>query len=217
MISRKQVSANTRELRLTRFIILFIFVSFLQIPIVNAMPILQLDSNYQLLGARGVIIDGWSYDVRFIDSSCDILWRGCDRNRFLFKSEYYARLASQALLDQVFLDFAPHLPFDTVPWATNGITASLAQVWTPFGTYSEQGRLYVNVIHALNFDGIDTDAVIGPGAFKASHNTMTNDAYPQLVYAYWTVPEPSVIALLACSILMLAIVRGKHQHTIQHR
>ena len=73
----------------------------------------------QLLGASGVDVDGTLYDVEFLDGTCVELYSGCDMaSDFTFTTQADAELASQALLDQVFLDGVDL--FDTVPGTTNG-------------------------------------------------------------------------------------------------
>ena len=103
-----------------RIVALVILLAGAHIQTAQALPILQLDSSNQLLGATGVLIDGLSYDVQFIPSSCDLIWSGCDPDKFLFKTLESATTASQALLDQVFLDLGPNLLFDSVPGTLNG-------------------------------------------------------------------------------------------------
>ncbi len=59
----------------------------------------------QLLGASGVDVGGTLYNVDFHDGTCIALFNGCDEvSDFTFQTEESALLASQALLDQVFLD-----------------------------------------------------------------------------------------------------------------
>ena len=88
-----------------------------------------------LYGASGVIVDGSSYNVEFLDGTCISLYDGCDSvSDFTFQSEASAVLASQALLDQVFLD-GPLGMFDTETPLTS--TCSLygffeCITWTPF-------------------------------------------------------------------------------------
>lgn len=74
----------------------------------------------QLMGASGVNVDGNLYDVQFLDGTCIGLYNGCDEiSDFTFQTEASALLASQALLDQVFLD-SPEGMFDSNPPLTNG-------------------------------------------------------------------------------------------------
>ena len=89
-----------------------------------------------LTGATGVDVDGTLYDVEFVDGTCVALFDGCDSvTDFTFSSEADALAASQALLDQVFLDTAQG-DFDADPGLTSGCintTFGVCEVWTPFG------------------------------------------------------------------------------------
>ena len=73
-----------------------------------------------LHGASGVLVDGSLYDVQFLDGTCIDLYAGCvDASGFTFQTPEAALLASQALLDQVFLD-GPAGNFESSPALTNG-------------------------------------------------------------------------------------------------
>ena len=58
-------------------------------------------SGGQLMGATGVEVNGASYDVAFLDGSCNSLYNGCTGLSFTTSSG--ALDASQALLDQVMI------------------------------------------------------------------------------------------------------------------
>ena len=76
--------------------------------------------NGQLMGASDVLVDGYLYDVQFLDGSCIDLYNGCDDvSDFTFQTGADAALASHALLDQVFLDVSSG-SFDGVPSLTAG-------------------------------------------------------------------------------------------------
>ena len=94
----------------------------------------------QLFGASGVDVGGTLYDVEFLDGSCITLFNGCDDvSDFTFQTSLAASVASQALLDQVFLD-GPLGNFDSSPNLTNGCSIGLASTrcWslTPYGPSS---------------------------------------------------------------------------------
>jgi len=73
-----------------------------------------------LAGATGVNVGGTLYDVEFVDGSCIALFDGCDAiTDFEFTTESAAVAASQALLDQVFLN-VPQGTFDDTPFLTVG-------------------------------------------------------------------------------------------------
>src|SRR5262245_15153036 len=68
----------------------------------DAAPIL-ITSNGELVGANGVLVNGTLYDVEFVGGGCPD--NGCDElSDFTFQTFAASSAASQALLDQVFLD-----------------------------------------------------------------------------------------------------------------
>lgn len=193
---------------LVRIAALLVLLTGLQIPDVQAKPVLVLDSNHELLGANGVVVDGWSYDVRFVESSCDFIWSGCVRDRFLFKSEAAATAASHALLDQVLLDIAPHLQFDTVPWATYGIEGDYAQIITPFDSCNTPYQCVYKSVWAFNSSNPDHDQVFTVGVGQGQAN-FSMKSTPVSTFAVWTVSEPTSLTLLVIGIAGFAFHRRK--------
>ena len=103
----------------------------------------------QLMGASGVLVDGGLYDVQFLDGTCIDLYNGCDYvSDFTFQTEASANLASQALLDQVFLD-GPSGNFDSVPGLTNGCNDTTNCVaYTP---YAFVVPAHIDLSRAINY------------------------------------------------------------------
>ena len=100
----------------------------------------------QLMGATGVFVDGTSYNVAFLDGTCIALYDGCDEaSDFTFQTAALATLASQALLDQVFLDGIGL--FDSNPALTNGLThANTGSALTPYyALYDDQGLSLIHI------------------------------------------------------------------------
>ncbi len=155
-------------------------------------------SGGQLLGASGVIVDGSSYNVEFLDGTCIALYSGCDDvSDFTFQTSAAALLASNALLDQVFQDGANL--FDSDPELTAGCT-SLTQcgVRTPYGFSSG----LVLVVTTLN-----RAPPLGDGRFIAGYpggEDLAGD--PLKVYAVWApVPEPGTAVLMGLGLLGLSV------------
>jgi hypothetical protein len=123
----------------------------------------------QLLGASGVIVDGSSYNVGFLDGTCIALYGGCDEvSDFTFQSSSAAELASLALLDQVFIDGSAG-SFDSDPEFTNGCTsAALCGGVTPYG---HLGTSIVLVMSARNVGPLigPTDRVAATAALVDEH------------------------------------------------
>ena len=86
----------------------------------------------QLMGASNVLVDGSFYDVQFLDGTCIERYNGCDDvSDFTFQTQASAVLASQALLDQVFLDGVEG-QFDSDPGLTRGCGGYRCRTHTPF-------------------------------------------------------------------------------------
>jgi len=154
----------------------------------------------QLLGASGVIVGGSSYDVAFIDGTCIALYNGCDSiSDFTFQSHDAAVLASQALLDQVFLDVGAGV-FDSVPNLTTGCEADPVEcrAMTPYEASSTS--LLVSVAH--NTVNPSQDAAF-TNFFDRFHDT--SGVYTFETYAVWTpTPEPGTAVLVALGLAGLS-------------
>jgi hypothetical protein len=81
------------------------------IGVANAATLI-VDDQGILTGAEGVEVDGKFYDVSLVPENCDGAYDGCQEGNFDFTTAVEAELATQALLDQVFID-GPQGNFDT--------------------------------------------------------------------------------------------------------
>jgi hypothetical protein len=157
----------------------------------SAAPILQITGGI-LTGATGVVVNGALYDVVFTDASCAAAYAGCDALTDLtFTTDADARAASQALIDQVFLNGTSG-NFDTVPGLTFGCgpTTTQCQAWTPYD-------LTVRFATAINFNTVVDAPAVGSGG-TAPNVPFTSSFF---VLADWTpqttvVPEPGSMTLL---------------------
>jgi hypothetical protein len=160
-----------------------------------------------LYGAGGVLVNGTLYDVSFVDGTCVGLFSGCDSPLDLpFPSGAAAAAASQALLDQVFLD-GPLGAFDSNPTLTLGCEAAFqigaCSVFTPFDTL-------VNNALADNSSVEAFDAV--RAAFTLAGEDLT--PYGTVVYGVWTVavvPEPATALLWALGLVLILSMGFRRQ------
>ena len=161
----------------------------------------------ELIGASNVDVGGNLYNVEFLDGTCVDLYNGCDdESDFTFNNSADAQAASQALLDQVFLDVAAG-PFDTQPWLVRGCTAVLCIVFTPYIA----GLLLDTVIawQATNLLFVDDQTQLV--FIRESPNTFF---ISQSLWASWApIPEPSTALLMGLGLVGLAVRRGSRRPT----
>ncbi len=159
----------------------------------------------QLFGASGVIVEGSSYDVEFLDGTCIALYNGCDDvSDFTFQTGLSALLASQALLDQVFLD-GPLGSFDTVPDLTNGCEEPLlCRANTPYG-FANLIETSIRLISANNRPIDASDALTGIVGWPVVQDS-SSAGYD--AFAVWSlVPEPNTALLLSLGLAGLSVRR----------
>jgi hypothetical protein len=183
----------------------------------------------QLMGASDVLVDGSLYDVQFLDGTCIDLYNGCDEaSDFTFQTFAASLLASQALLDQVFLDGVSGL-FDSVPNLTAGCNTGLepenvteCSAFTPSPVYGLSGPS--SIVKAVNRspsnisafpctgdfgfpatvgDCVAGDSVGNPSTFHTFPGSGLS--YSARVYAIWSpIPEPNTALLLSLGLVGLS-------------
>lgn len=167
---------------------------------------LTIDVGGQLTGATGVNVNGTLYDVEFRDGTCFAIFDGCDdESDFTFTTITDALVASQALLDQVFVDSGLG-DFDSDPSLTLGIESQFGFIHSPYGAANLSGT--VPTTYALNrADALPdvTDSELrglleGTGAISTYAVFTATPALP-------TVPLPAGFALLLSSVGGIAALR----------
>lgn len=169
--------------------------------------VLVADGSGKLTGATNVVVGTGHYNVEFEDGTCDALFSNC--SLFTFTTEAEAALASQALLDQVFLDVALG-QFDSNPALTRGCSQpGECTVWTPYATISTRVRTRI----ARNNSSESSDEV-DPRIFTNGRSNDTSSdpsTGPFITYAVWSnqVDEPGTLAIAALGAMALALTRRR--------
>jgi len=163
-----------------------------------------------LHGATGVDVGGIDYDVEFVDGTCIGLFAGCDDPAdFTFTSSASAVLASQALLDQVFLDVVSG-SFDSEPSLIAGCGhLNQCQAFTPYAV-DPGGWLWASSNNwSLAQENLGfLDFVLWNAGSVMPHWGSDFSIYDFRVYAKWSpVPEPSSALLLGLGLASAAAWR----------
>ena len=180
----------------------------------------------QLRGASNVDVGGLLYDVEFVEGSCIGVFDGCDDpSDFAFTDLASGNLASQALLDQVFLDGSEG-SFDSSPGLTLGCEGTeVCGAMTPFDGDASSATVFLSASIAINKDisrdfvdflgmpyGIDSVGELLGGQAQLDTADALTSAGPVdvLVWARWQaapIPEPNTAILLGLGLVALGRFR----------
>jgi hypothetical protein len=170
---------------------------------------LVFDGSGILTGAAGVNVGGTAYDVVFFDTTCLAAFNGCDSNTdFTFPTLSAANTASQALLDQVFLNGRSG-NFDSIPLLTFGCeTVFGCSIWTPYGVG------FGGFLASFAFNEADSNDFVYEGF--AIRGLDFGSQGPGEVFAVWTpaeaaVPEPTTASLVGLGLAVMGIRRWRQR------
>jgi len=173
----------------------------------NSQAGLIVDSG-ELIGATGIELAGFGlYDVSFEDGSCADIFSGCDElSDFTFKNYDQVRAASQALLDQVFID-SDLWQFDTDPTLIRGCeddTKCIAFIPYKFLDNWVMGKNLVNASIESN-DKHSYTTNLGIDQSIAGRSNTTFAVFTKVAQ----VPSPPSILLFGSALIALVSLRRK--------
>ena len=178
----------------------------------------SVKGTMKLLGASDVLVGTTYYDVTFYDGQLPASYYQNGHYVTDFTSEEEAILASQALLDHVFVDGGtPQTNFDSRPELTNGIYEhSEGYLYTPYGfATTDGGTEYFLVAAAINSAIEDNDMVTVPVHWPYYPNSTSINNHT--AWALWEessqhsdpVPEPATILLVGIGLGGIGVIRRK--------
>ena len=192
-----------------RVIMMTIVFNIALLSSVNASVILQVNGAGILTGATGVVVNGSTYDVEFLDGTCQGLFNGCDGyDDFTFHTAATSLAASQALVDQVFPVFNNNEKINGCVKGPGGLCGVLTYYDIMYFD-NFYGSLAFPASYAFGYgeNCIGCNGVAELASSNVNNNT-TNNIYATI--ASWSVtssstevPEPSSVALLGLAAIAL--------------
>lgn len=191
--------------------------SFLAVPAAHAATQI-VNANGQLIGATGVTVGTSTYDVSFVEGTCQTVFTGCDdTSDFDFTTVADAQAAAEALLAQVFVD-GPLGAFDsnaalTLGCSYDGLCTALIPLffasWGPAVQGPSPWNAGLNSPFSPDF--------VGYAALEIDADTTS---IPSRVYARFTavqsaVPEPGTWLMMLLGFGAVGMtMRGRSRTTL---
>ncbi|MEM7268761.1 MAG: hypothetical protein AAF401_05865 [Pseudomonadota bacterium] len=175
----------------------------------------NIDGFGTITGATDVVVDGTSYDVEFVDGSCDSLFVNpsdgapCDPDLFAFDGVNSAVASSLALIDLFSTTSTVLTRLDLEGCPDFSSTRMICNFFTPYGRNNSQVFLHRTQV----FDNVGNQSGYS-GLPIGNLNVSTGFVFssPDDTYAVWTaqataVPLPTGFALLLAAVFGLVGVR----------
>jgi len=182
-----------------------------------ATVIALVNDQGMITGATGVNVGGSLFDVEFLEGSCNGLFGGCDPGNFTFRTESDARLAAQALVDQVFGAPANSLGSETaLSLGCDPLLGCNSRIPVTTDTFS--GELAVGTIIALEVRGPrNMFQSTGNLSFVRATTVTQAEGTAGSNFVVFTpataVPAPAALPLLGAALIALAWFRPRKVQT----
>lgn len=157
----------------------------------SAHAAIKVIEDGQLIGAKNVDVNGMLYDVEFAAGNCVEIFDGCDElSDFTFNTEELAGAASQALLNQVFIN--DEVGFHRLmSELTLGCFGATCNVYTPYNLEGDTLFIYLASFSAFTL------------FFPTEDNRLQFDNCLNLCAKWTPVPVPTAAWLFLSGLIGL--------------
>jgi hypothetical protein len=196
----------------------------------KAVVTLNVNGDGQLIGADNVDLGSLGiFNVEFLEGTCVEHFTGCDNadDDFDFHNAVDPVIAAQALLDQVFVDGDAGL-FDSDPTLTFGCSSSdlcvsfipkflffVGDPTDPSNLPRAESTISMNQSSSTNRpeDSVDRGAIVNLFDTRDGDQDFVN--FVRFTFQEGQpVPEPGTLALFGVSIIGLAAIRRRRNHSV---
>lgn len=163
-------------------------------------------SSLTLTGANDVSINGSTYNVEFVDGSCNGLFGGCSSSNFSFSDPMVALGAANALLDQVLIAFQNVGNFENSPNLTQGCSDPHAcSIYIPYASSDGTANVAIATnVNAQNNPNNPDGAALGTVAASTDTTGQSQFTYARFTASTGGTPNPSSVPEPSTWLLMMA-------------
>jgi hypothetical protein len=162
----------------------------------EAAPILQ-GTPTLLTGVNGLVVDGLTYNMTFVDGTCVSVYGACDAAHFTFTTNSQAYDAAAALFAAISGTY-----FDTNSGIVGCPSTQLCAIYIPYSTTDLPPLASLGVV-ANRYPGFGSDSYFAGGLY-ADPTTSNTSTFPDGVWSVWStqsaIPEPFTLSLFGAGL-----------------